>query len=87
MPAEAPLAILAGAVVGLGIYVAVLAVVGLLSGLRLYGFDNKKIVLPEVQRTEAVGLAIFQTYVIPFEVVSVLLLAALIGAVVLARRD
>ena len=31
--------------------------------------------------------SIFSTYLIPFEVVSVLLLAALIGAIVLARRD
>ena len=31
--------------------------------------------------------SIFGQYLIPFEVVSVLLLAALIGAIVLARRD
>ena len=35
----------------------------------------------------AVGDAIFSTYLVPFEVVSVLLLAALVGAIVLARRD
>ena len=29
----------------------------------------------------------FQSYLVPFEVVSLLLLAALIGAVVIARRD
>ena len=40
-----------------------------------------------VQRSGAVGTSIFQDYVIPFEVVSILLLAALIGAVVIARRD
>jgi NADH-quinone oxidoreductase subunit J len=34
-----------------------------------------------------VGDAIFSTYLVPFEVVSVLLLAALVGAIVLARRD
>lgn len=34
-----------------------------------------------------VGESIFREYVIPFEVVSMLLLAALVGAVVLARRD
>ncbi|GAC1326112.1 MAG: NADH-quinone oxidoreductase subunit J [Mycobacteriales bacterium] len=33
------------------------------------------------------GSAIFRLYVLPFEVVSVLLLAALVGAVVLSRRD
>ncbi len=51
-----------------------------------YGADK----LPkdaEVQRTSEVGVSIFQTYVIPFEVISVLLLAALVGAVVFARRD
>ncbi|MEP7060624.1 MAG: NADH-quinone oxidoreductase subunit J [Actinomycetota bacterium] len=37
--------------------------------------------------TEAVGRAIFHSYVLPFEAVSFLLLAALIGAVVLARKD
>ncbi len=42
---------------------------------------------PVVQRTGDVGVSIFQTYVVPFEVVSVLLLAALVGAVVIARRD
>jgi NADH-quinone oxidoreductase subunit J len=38
-------------------------------------------------RTQAVSDAIFGQYLIPFEMVSVLLLAALIGAIVLARRD
>ncbi|HXF36850.1 MAG TPA: NADH-quinone oxidoreductase subunit J [Actinomycetota bacterium] len=38
-------------------------------------------------RTEDVGAAIFRHFVLPFEAVSFLLLAALIGAVVLARRD
>ena len=37
--------------------------------------------------TDNVGTVIFRDYLVPFEVVSLLLLAALIGAVVLARRD
>ena len=37
--------------------------------------------------TEAVGQSIFHSYVLPFEAVSFLLLAALIGAIVLARKD
>ncbi len=37
--------------------------------------------------TGAVGESIFSTFLVPFEVVSVLLLAALVGAIVLARRD
>ena len=39
------------------------------------------------QRTEPVADAIFRDYLIPFEVVSLLLLAALIGAIVVARRE
>ena len=39
------------------------------------------------QRTADVGREIFQSWVIPFEVISILLLAALVGAVVIARRD
>jgi len=38
-------------------------------------------------RTQDLATAIFVDYLVPFEVVSVLLLAALIGAIVLARRD
>jgi NADH-quinone oxidoreductase subunit J len=37
--------------------------------------------------TEQVGTTIFRSFVLPFEVVSVLLLAALVGAVVLARKE
>ena len=32
-------------------------------------------------------VSIFRDYLVPFEVVSMLLLAALVGAVVIARRD
>jgi NADH-quinone oxidoreductase subunit J len=37
--------------------------------------------------TQQISDSIFSTYLIPFEVASVLLLAALIGAIVLARKD
>ncbi len=37
--------------------------------------------------TEMIGQAIFSRYVLPFEAVSFLLLAALIGAIVLSRKD
>jgi len=39
------------------------------------------------QTTPQVSDSIFSTYLIPFEAASVLLLAALIGSIVLARRD
>ncbi len=71
---------------GLALMVA-LAVAGLLGALLIDGFGGAKIDIDEPQRSGDVGLEIFQSYVIPFEVISVLLLAALVGAVVLARRD
>jgi NADH-quinone oxidoreductase subunit J len=39
------------------------------------------------QFTAQVADSIFSTYLVPFEVVSVLLLAALVGAIVLARKE
>jgi NADH-quinone oxidoreductase subunit J len=39
------------------------------------------------QATANLSDSIFSTYLVPFEVISVLLLAALIGAIVVARRD
>ncbi|HEX9681548.1 MAG TPA: NADH-quinone oxidoreductase subunit J [Acidimicrobiales bacterium] len=70
---------------------------GLLVSLMLVGglvyvlwdaFEDTE--LPEdgtLFRTSEVGDSIFSTYLVPFEIISVLLLAALIGAIVVARRD
>ena len=44
--------------------------------------------IPEgVVRAAAIGESLFRRYVIPFEAVSFVLLAALIGGIVLARKD
>ena len=51
------------------------------------GFGKREFGDLLVQRTSQVSDSIFSTYLLPFEVISVLLLAALIGAIVLARRD
>ena len=50
-------------------------------------FHAQKVKLIAPTRTAAVTNSLFRTYIIPFEVVGVLLLAALVGAVVLARKD
>jgi NADH-quinone oxidoreductase subunit J len=51
-----------------------------------FGLDT--IPLPdEATSTGDLGLSIFTSWVVPFEVVSFVLLAALIGGIVLARRD
>jgi NADH-quinone oxidoreductase subunit J len=60
---------------------------GVLGAILNTGFKDIKLDVTTVGRTGDVGTSIFQTYVIPFEVVSILLLAALVGAVVIARRD
>ena len=36
---------------------------------------------------QAVGASLFQQWVLPFEIVSVLLLAAMLGAIVIARKE
>ena len=63
----------------------------LLFGLMGYAlwdqFSDQEFGEIAVQRTAEVSDSIFSTYLVPFEVISVLLLAALIGAIVLARRD
>jgi NADH-quinone oxidoreductase subunit J len=68
---------------------AVVAVflLGVLATLLIDAFSDKEIVLTSPTRTEEVADLIFKTYVVPFEVISILLLAALVGAVVIARRD
>jgi NADH-quinone oxidoreductase subunit J len=39
-----------------------------------------------LKNTEAVGNALFQHYMLPFEIASILLLVAMVGAVVMAKR-
>jgi NADH-quinone oxidoreductase subunit J len=36
--------------------------------------------------SEMVGMALYTTYLLPFEIASILLLVAIVGAVVLAKR-
>jgi NADH-quinone oxidoreductase subunit J len=50
-------------------------------------FSGDKLHLVQPTQTAAIADSIFRTYVVAFEAVSMLLLAALIGAIVLARRD
>ncbi len=66
---------------------AALFLAGILGGLLVHTFHGVQIHLREPIRTATVTKAIFRFYIVPFEVVGVLLLGALVGAVVLARRD
>jgi NADH-quinone oxidoreductase subunit J len=68
-------------------FVVSLGVFALLVALLRDAFGRSHIHLAAPTTSEQVGDAIFSTYLVPFEVASVLLLAALVGAIVLARRD
>ena len=65
------------------------ALFGVTAWVLVDAFEGEEISLAREAgtTTENVGQAIFSAYVLPFEVVSVLLLAALVGAVVISRRD
>ena len=60
---------------------------GALGAVLLDAFGDDKVGEFSIRRTAEVSDSLFGTYVVPFEVVSILLLAALVGAVALARRD
>ena len=68
-----------------------LLIFGVLAALLIDAFGGDEIrfgsQLVVQGSTRAVGDSLFRTFVVPFEVVSMLLLAALVGAVVLARKD
>ena len=59
------------------------------SWIMIDAFDGEKVdlVRDKGTKTQDVGEVIFSSFVLPFEVVSVLLLAALVGSIVIARRD
>ena len=69
--------------------ICALAIFVVSSVIMIDAFEGREIDFTRTEGTtsEQVGNAIFSEFVLPFEVVSVLLLAALVGAVVIARRD
>ena len=70
----------------LGALVA-LFLLGALGAVLSDAWGTQKIEFGTVNRVGSVSDSIFGPYVIPFEVASILLLAALVGAVAIARRD
>jgi NADH-quinone oxidoreductase subunit J len=64
---------------------------GVVTALLVDAYAGKEIHLKKslvvLGNSNTVGSSIFRDYLVPFEVVSMLLLAALVGAVVIARRD
>ncbi|MFZ0961809.1 MAG: NADH-quinone oxidoreductase subunit J [Terriglobia bacterium] len=74
--------------------VAVLTSVLLLAilGFALYNHSKgldlpaRPMISAPAQNTQAVGMALYQNYMLPVEIASVLLLVAMIGAVIMAKR-
>jgi NADH-quinone oxidoreductase subunit J len=57
---------------------------GSLSALLVHAYRWTRVDLPEAGTAERVGAELFREWVLPFEVLSVLLLAALVGAIVVS---
>ena len=64
-----------------------IATFAMLAGSTVAFFGDAELPSNNPVRTSDIGRSIFERFVIPFEVVSFLLLAALVGGIVLARRD
>ena len=76
---------------GLGLAVAVLVELGMV-GAYSYGGPASSFVaplppMPVSGNTEEVGWLLYTNYLIPFEIASMLLLVAMIGAILLAKRE
>jgi NADH-quinone oxidoreductase subunit J len=72
----------------------VLTAVGVIGffGIIMYAIQTTTIVtdkkdFTQIDTVKEIGLAIFQKHVIPFELISLLLTVALIGAIIMAKRE
>lgn len=79
---DSPLVVRVGAAVA---GVATTAMVG--GSLLAFAGDRRIQLLPERGQAESVGEVLFGSWVLPFELLSLLLLAALVGALVISRGD
>ncbi len=78
------------AAIGLGVLLALLVGVGIWAAAN--GVPAGSAPLRAVQgvplgNTEAVGWSLYRDYLLPFEVVSIVLLVAMIGAIVMGRKE
>ena len=74
-----------------GVVLGCLIAIGILLGSMAAG-DGSTAAMTAIEgesigNTEAVGWLLYTKYLVPFEVVSVVLLVAMIGAIVFGRRD
>lgn len=73
-----------GVILVFGFLLEMLYLFGITDETRVYGGLNPK--AAAVGTVESMGKAMFSTFLFPFEIAGLLLLAAIVGAVVLAKR-
>jgi NADH-quinone oxidoreductase subunit J len=68
--------------------ILVLAIVGyaLYNHSKGLNLPAQPMISAPAQNTQAVGMALYQNYMLPVEIASVLLLVAMVGAVIMAKR-
>src|SRR5512137_1914312 len=78
-------ALVVGSVIGVAVLVQLFVLIsrGSLTGFK--GMITPQLV-EQVGHTELIGSALYTDFLLPFEVTSILLLAAIVGAVVLAKK-
>lgn len=74
-------------VLGVPLFVAFLAIIAFLIQSEFQGEDGVQFGDFTGGKAVDVGRALFTTYLLPFEVTSVLILIAILGAIVLARKE
>ncbi len=74
--------------VALGTVVLLLGLLGYALHNRGHGVDlpARPMMAAPAHNTQAMGMALYQNYMLPVEIASVLLLVAMIGAVIMAKR-
>jgi NADH-quinone oxidoreductase subunit J len=74
--------------VGLVTAAVLLGLLGYALYNRGYGLNlpARPMVAAPTQNTQAVGMALYQNYLLPVEIASILLLVAMVGAVIMAKR-
>jgi len=77
--------------IGFGLAIAVLVELAAVAGWSytkpVEVVQSASAVLPVTGNTQQVGWLLYTSYLIPFEIASMLLLVAMIGAIVLAKRE
>lgn len=86
LPAQRPLAIVLGTVLALEILYVAYRGVDLVAGGAGAGADALEQLNRDPGNVEALARVLFSDYLLPFEVTSVLLVVAVVGVMVLARR-